>query len=108
MILSPLRRAIETYACSKLQCKRIIISDLFREHGTGPWNCLPREDLQWQESGTELETRVQEAIAFLREQPETHITIVSHHDFLVALTKVLNQKPLYLRNAECVHLKVKL
>jgi broad specificity phosphatase PhoE len=108
LILSPLRRAIETYTYSKLQCRRIIMSDLFREHGTGPWNCLPREDLKWQETGTELETRVQRAIEFLRQQTETHITILSHHDFLVALTQALTQTPRYLRNAECIHLKVSL
>lgn len=108
LILSPLRRALDTYVRSKLQEKRLVVSDLFREHATGASNCLELEDLSFVETQGALQKRVEDAIAFVKQQPETRVAILSHHDFLAAFTRRIRNDPLYLSNAQVVHLNLAL
>lgn len=67
MILSPLRRTLETYVHSDLRAKRLVTSDLVREYANEPSSFLEGEDVVL-ESEEAFNHRVQKAIEFIRDQ----------------------------------------
>lgn len=103
VVLSPLRRAIQTYALSEVKCGRVIVSNLFREHKNGTVsNYLSKEDIDL-ESEDELKQRIEIAIQFLRSLPYKQIAVFTHHDFMVEFTKKINKgKPVYMRNCDTI------
>jgi len=84
LIISPLKRAIETYAHSNIKVKKVIISDLFQELKVHQCNMLDNDDHNGFESMEEIEIRSKNAYDFLMSIPDEykHIGIISHHDFL--------------------------
>lgn len=103
LIVSPLRRTLETYIYSKLKVKRLFTSELIREYRA------PSGDFELEESEIEtvgaLQSRVLDFIKLLKSQPETKIGILSHGVFLMELTKQLG-RPLdsYMKNAQVIYL----
>ena len=107
LILTPLKRSLQTYTCSKIKTKEIMINPLFREWLDGPANLLEREDFKL-ETPDELNQRVDKAITWLRQISSCYksIGIISHFQFL----KVLREKltiPGEL-NSNCAYLTFKL
>ncbi len=93
LIISPLRRAIETYANSKIKTNDIIISHLFREHKSWKVNMLDNEDENITESNNELKERVKKSLDFLKELKGENIGVISHHDFIHAFCdQIFGQK----------------
>jgi broad specificity phosphatase PhoE len=88
LILSPLKRALETYVHSDIKVKNVIISDLFQEFRVGETNMLDNVDHSKLETFEELENRAIDAWKFLSSIPIDNIGIISHHDF----TKVFFKK----------------
>jgi broad specificity phosphatase PhoE len=108
VIVSPLRRTLETYIHSGLRVKRLLTSDLFREwmiYGpSGQFEC--EEDKN--ESNEQINTRIKNAIEFIKLQPESNIGIISHGVFLCKLAEQLgNSIPSGMYNAQVIHLKIK-
>jgi broad specificity phosphatase PhoE len=80
VILSPLKRAVETLAFSKIKSDKIVSSLLFREwtaHGASCWLEGENEKEIW-ETERDLQKRAMKAWQFVRTRPETFITIVAH------------------------------
>ncbi len=105
LIVSPLRRTMETYACSKLKVGRLFTSELVREwRAYGPPGDLELETPR-QETADELRARVRATVDLLRAQPEQNIGILSHGVFLAELARHV-QRPLRasMANAEVIHL----
>lgn len=107
LILTPLKRTLQTYTFSKIKTADVMINPLFRELMDGPANLLEMEEYK-SESLLELDKRVDIAIAWLREISHSYksIGIISHFHFL----KFFRQKlgiPGEL-NANCAHLTFKL
>ena len=84
VILSPLKRAIETYANSNIKCGKMIINDLFREYKeleAKPLNFLELEKLT-PETLDDLNKRINDAIQYLKTLPYNNIGIISHGIFI--------------------------
>lgn len=88
LIVSPLKRALETYVHSKLTTKRLIVNDLFREWTHwGPAQFLEHEDQSRPETWDDFLRRMDQAIEFLKQLPETNVTILSHGGVLGELSR---------------------
>jgi len=105
LIVSPLRRTLETYVHSRLEVKRLITTDLVREYRAygRPWEF--ELETPGSETVAELMDRVTKTIALLQLQPETNIGILSHGVFLAELAKRIG-RPLKsgMSNAQVVHI----
>lgn len=103
LIVSPMKRCLETYLHSHLSSQKLLMSDLFRERmhsGKGEYRDGEEDKA---ESDARFEKRLETALEFLRAQPETRIGILSHSMFLAAFTKKLYGQPIYFANGQVVH-----
>jgi len=108
IVLSPLRRAIQTYALSHIKTGKVIISDLFREFRVvgHPSNHLEKEQSS-RETEQDLVDRAKEAMEFLRNLPYENIGVVTHYNFTAAFSKLINNdKSIYLANCDTMGFKV--
>jgi broad specificity phosphatase PhoE len=106
LIVSPLRRTLETYACSQLKVKRLFTSELVREYRAyGPSGDFELE-APHSESGDEFRRRIEQAVEMVRAQPETNIAILSHGVFLAEFARRLG-KPLAtsMANAQVIAIR---
>jgi broad specificity phosphatase PhoE len=104
LILSPLRRTIETYTHSNLCVKRLITSDLFREYMIyGPASQFELESPK-QESEQELHERIIKAKEFIKQQPEKNIAILGHGVFLSHLAYSLGRPINGMYNAQVINI----
>ena len=85
LILSPLRRSLETYSYSQLEVGRLITSEFVREVIDSPGCEFDLETRDRYETKEEVSKRVTETVKLLREQKETNITLLSHACFLRSL-----------------------
>lgn len=91
LLVSPLRRTLETYLYSKLMVKRLQTTDLLREFcAYGPASLLDGET-PWVETEPQFHERVSKLITFIRAQPETNITLLSHGVLLGELSRRLGR-----------------
>lgn len=90
LILSPLRRTMETYTNSNIKTKDVIISKYFREQMRSPLNFTALEE-NIHETSEQLENRVYEGLKYIKTliPKYSHIGIITHYDYLRKLTKVL-------------------
>jgi broad specificity phosphatase PhoE len=105
LIVSPLRRTMETYAHSNLRVKRLFTSELVREWRA--YGCAGDFELEAPraESADELRARVERTLELLRAQPETNIGILSHGVFLAELAaRIGNRLSFGMANAQVVHI----
>lgn len=105
LIVSPMKRTMQTYAHSALKVKRLLTSDLFREWMVyGPSSQLDLEPART-ESAADLRKRIVAASKFIAQQPERTVALLSHGVFLAELAKHLG-KPLAsaLQNAQVADL----
>lgn len=96
LILSPLKRSIQTYANSNIKTKNIIINELFQECKDKPSNMLDNDTNY--ETVYDFENRLDNAIKFLKDRSENNIGIITHHDFVHKITKKITGKPISLSN----------
>jgi broad specificity phosphatase PhoE len=93
IILSPLKRAMETYVHSNIKTKRVVISELFREFKSWNLNMLENEDPKDVETHEQMIERAKSSIEYIKSLPEQNIGIISHHDFLQVFSEyILGQK----------------
>lgn len=89
VILSPLKRALETFVYSKLQASQIIVSNLCREvRGGTPCDYLETEDTSYLESEDEIQQRILDFKTYIHELSKTYktIAIISHFCFIEKIT----------------------
>lgn len=90
VILSPLRRAIETYAKSKIRTSEIIISDLVHERRDGTsYNAMDNEE-PYEETHEQLTYRVNETIKYIKSLGHNRICIITHGSFMECFLKKFN------------------
>lgn len=102
IILSPLKRAIETYTNSNIKCGKIIINDLFREYMEQdpiPLNFLELEKLA-PETMNEFKKRISESIQYLKSLPYNNIGIISHGIFIFHFLEQIGLKPTPVNNTQ--------
>lgn len=105
LILSPLKRAIQTYANSNIKTKKIMISDLFQEFKDKPSNMM--DDDKSYETTENFEIRVNTAIDFLKQLDYSNIVIICHHDFIQKITKFMIGKSISLSNLSSYEIAIK-
>lgn len=88
LIVSPLKRALETYIYSRLTVRRIVVTDLAREwKGWGPAQFLELEDQSAVESPRDFEERINKLVEFIKQLPEENVTLLSHGGVLCELSR---------------------
>ena len=106
LILSPMKRTLETYIHSKLKVKRLVTSDLFREWtGCGTPSMFELEDHSKKETENDLQNRVTKALEFIKQQPEKNIVILSHCVFLRFMCAKIGRGREDFHNAQVVQEK---
>ncbi len=102
LIISPLKRAIQTYANSNIKTKDIEINNLFRECITSPLNKLDFENTNFIETVNDSINRAKLAFEYLKSLNNKYssIVVISHHDFLHILLETQFGKNIYFRNCE--------
>lgn len=109
IVISPLRRAIQTYALSDLECSNLCVNNLFREVlNNNPVNYFEHEIIT-KETETALEERQKSCIAYLVNLSETNgyasIGVITHHDFIYEICKRKLGVEIHLGNCDTVTLE---
>lgn len=101
LVLSPLKRSIETYVHSGIQVGKVEISDLFREcmDDSGRLNFLELEE-QRQENYEQVVERARKAIKYICSLPENNIGIISHGIFIWHFLNQLGLQPVSTYNTQ--------
>ncbi len=103
LILSPLRRAVETYACSSIATRDLQICPLFREQRDGKnINQLENEAPGVVESTMDIRMRAIQARKFLESLHSDNIGIISHGVFIWYLLEACGQIPLPTANLQTI------
>lgn len=113
LILSPLKRVIETYTNSNIKIEDIAICSLFKETYThfilnkqndvnfSSINSLENESLII-ESIEEVKLRATQARIFIENNKYENIGIISHKNFIWYFLEACGQNPIYLNNTELI------
>jgi broad specificity phosphatase PhoE len=104
LIVTPLRRTMQTYLFSHIRPKEIIISPLFREYKDDPMNFLKAEVMK-KETLLSFQKRVKKARdwlrAYIEKNPDVQtIVIIGHFEHLKKLSQVVGKKKKDLKNLE--------
>lgn len=93
VIVSTLKRALETYLNSNIKCKQLITSDLVREQKEDkPLNYLDFEEII-PENQEDVRKRAREAIELIKSLEYNNIGIVSHGYFIWYFLEQCGQTP---------------
>lgn len=106
LVISPLKRVMETYVNSNIKCKRICISELVREQLDGrPLNCLDLEEVQT-ETNDEVRKRAKEAVEYIKKLDSDNIGIISHGCFIWYFLEQCGQPPTGTYNCQAITFKL--
>jgi broad specificity phosphatase PhoE len=108
LVVSPLRRAIETYSNSKIKCKEIIVSYLFREQPESMdqvVNFLENEE-RFVETEDQVRVRAQEAKKFLLSLKGDSVAIITHGIFIYRLLEGFGKPYQPVHNVESISFDV--
>lgn len=102
VVLSPLRRAVETYARSGIACRQLKMCDLFREEADG----LPANHLELEvtrvETKEEIRQRAKEARKYIEACDSYDIGILSHGIFIWYFLEACGQKGVPTYNVQSI------
>lgn len=102
IVLSTLKRAIDTYMHSTIKTDNVIMSHLFREQREDSLlNFLENEEII-PESPDDVRKRAREAIEFIRTLDYENIGIVSHGYFIWYFLEQCGQKPISTHNTQSI------
>lgn len=103
VIVSPLKRALETYVNSNIKSREIITSGLFREQQKEniPLNCLELEETVL-ETDDDVRKRARDAIEFIKTLKCENIGIISHAHFIWYFLEQCGQHARVIGNCEVV------
>lgn len=106
LIVSPLRRALDTYVRSKIKTAEVVISSLFIEYQDGkPLNYLESQPII-NETPDDMVKRAKTAILYIKTLPHKNICIISHGDFLSIFIKELGFKVPFPQNAQVMNFEI--
>ena len=102
LVVSKLRRAIETYKNSNIEAEQVIFSHLVREHKENhSLNFLEGEEII-PESPDDVRKRAREAIAFLKTLNGDNIGIISHGCYISYFLEQCGQTPQATYNTQSI------
>jgi broad specificity phosphatase PhoE len=82
VIVSPLKRTMETYIHSNITASQVTMCDLVREQMDGHDSNYLEHEQKRVESLVDVQQRVGKAIEYILSLPHNHITIISHGLFI--------------------------
>lgn len=91
LIVSPLRRTLETYTCSRLHARTVLVDPLVREFRAYGRSCEMELETPLVETAQQLRDRVRTFIRLLCARPERDIGVLSHGVFLAELAAALGR-----------------
>jgi broad specificity phosphatase PhoE len=105
LVISPLRRTLETYVYARLHASRVETTSLVREYNVYGPNSRFEYESDAVETYDEFNKRMDKFLEWLKNQPEHDITILSHGVFLSDFARRVG-KPLHtsMCNAQVIHL----
>ena len=106
LILSPLKRAIQTYANSNIKTKQLIISPYIREHISWESNWLDFEHNVPAESIEDMHKRIKYVMNMIHSMPYQNIGIISHSEFLHELFLLEFKQNIFFQNSNFVTVKL--
>ncbi len=102
IVVSPLKRALETYLNSNIKTRQLIVSDLFREQKEDkPLNYLDLEEIK-PESPYDARRRDNEAIEFIKNIKSDNIGIISHGCFIWYFLEQIGYPPTSTHNCQAI------
>ena len=102
VIVSTLKRALETYLNSNIKCRQLITSDLIREQKEDkPLNYLDLEEIV-PENAEDVRKRAREAIELIKSLEYNNIGIVSHGYFIWYFLEQCGQPPQPTYNCQSI------
>ncbi len=108
LIVSKLRRAIETYKNSDISAEKIIFSHLVREQKEGnSLNYLEGEDII-PETPDEVKKRAIATKEFIKTLNSDNIGIISHYTFIAYFLEVCGQSKHFLDNTSSITFELQL
>jgi broad specificity phosphatase PhoE len=106
LIISPLKRALETYINSNIKCKELITTDLVREQRENhPLNHLELEKIK-PESADDIRIRARETIKLIRNLPFENIGIITHAFFISYFLEVCGLPMQQTSNCQTITIKL--
>jgi broad specificity phosphatase PhoE len=106
IVLSPLKRALATYAFSNIKAERIIVCDLFREQEKSGSFSRKQEIVVIPESNDDIKIRARLAIEYIKNLDSDNIGILSHCVFIWHFLEQLGHEPKTLNNTESVTIHI--
>jgi broad specificity phosphatase PhoE len=102
LVISKLRRAVETYKNSNISAEQIIFSHLVREQKEHhSLNFLENEEIV-PENQNDMKKRAQAAKEFIKTLDSDNIGIISHYTFIAYLLEECGQPKRFLHNTESI------
>lgn len=99
IVLSPLKRAIETYTNSRIKAKNVIISPLFVEQMKIK---TVDQNQRILESPIDMRKRAREAIELIKDLDYVNIGIISHCWFIWYFLEECGQNPIKTQNTQSI------
>lgn len=112
LLLSPLKRAIETYVYSNIKVKDVFISKLFREYMDGTECNLLEFEENKVETRDEFQSRVTEAFEFIKQiiannkKNSFRLGVLCHGVFIYYLLTLFNITPVVLSNCSSIQIEM--
>ncbi len=108
LIISKLRRAIETYKNSNISANNIIFSHLVREQKENhSLNFLEGEDII-PETPDEVKERARKTVALIKTLDSDNIGIISHYSFIAYFLEICGQPKHFLDNTGSITFQLQL
>jgi broad specificity phosphatase PhoE len=102
VVISPLRRAVETYARSSIKTRRLLMSELFREEADGcAANHFENEPI-FLETKEQMRARAQKAKQYIQALDSNNIGIVAHGIFIWYFLEACGQTPIPTYNVQAI------
>lgn len=106
VVISPLRRTLDTYVHSNISGDRVVVSDLLREQrDTSPYNYFRNEEIH-PESKTDVMERVQKIKQWLLEQPEHEVCLITSAFFMCYFRESCHQTGPLIGYVQQMHLEL--
>lgn len=106
LIVSPLKRALQTYTHSTIKTRRITVNELCREHRNGdPVNHLENE-VYIGESIEDVFTRGRRFLELVQSIESDNVGVIAHSMFIWCFLQVCGQPAKVLRNCEAVTFEI--